>query len=364
MPPIPGARRAAFLEAIEPLPKTEARRLSALARSVERWFVAHHRPLPWRLAYDPYQIWVSEVMLQQTRMEVVVDRYFYRFLERFPDIATLARSSEAQVLAAWSGLGYYRRARMLREGAIHLVRLHKGQLPRDIEALRAVPGIGRYTAGAIASIAFDERAAIVDGNVARVMARLERIEEAYGSAAFIRKSWAAAERLVGAAKSPRNMNQGLMELGALVCIPRAPRCPSCPLRNHCRGRASGQADRLPVRRAALENRALRVDLYVVRATDGSVLMEQATGTLMTGMYHLPQTSGLFESAGASFSPGPRLGGFRHTITNRRIQFNVHAAELENVADGPGDFFWVDPQRLASVPHPSYVRKALGIAGLL
>ena len=356
MPPISDAQR--------PAPKAKDRRLSAVARGVEQWFKASQRALPWRAAYNPYQIWISEVMLQQTRMEVVVDRHFHRFLERFPDVATLAHSSESEVLAAWSGLGYYRRARMLREGARHLMRHHEGRLPRDIEALRAVPGIGRYTAGAIASIAFDERAAIVDGNVARVIARLEQIEDPFGSAVFTRQTWALAARLVGAARSPRNLNQGLMELGALFCTPRAPRCTSCPLQDHCHGRASGQAERLPVRRVPAATRALKIDLFVVQSADGSVLMEAATGPLMAGMYHLPQTPGLFQSAGASLPPGLRLGRFRHTITNRRIQFNVLASEPENVADGPGDFFWVDPKRLAAVPHPSYVRKALGIAGLL
>jgi A/G-specific adenine glycosylase len=355
MPPTSGAQ--------PPAPKRKSRQLSTVVRRLERWFSAAQRALPWRLTYDPYQIWISEVMLQQTRMEVVVDRYYPRFVERFPDAGALARASETEVLAAWSGLGYYRRARMLREGALYVMRAHEGHLPRDLEALRAVPGIGRYTAGAIASIAFDDRAAIVDGNVARVIARLEGIEDLYGSAAFIRESWAAAGRLVDLAKSPRNLNQGLMELGALVCTPRAPRCPSCPIRSHCRSHASGDPERLPLRRATTATRALRINLYVVRSRDGSVLMEEATGPLMTGMAHLPQTAGLFESRGASFFPGAALGWFRHTITNRRIQFHVHEADLRNIADGPGDFFWIDPRQLESVPHPSYVRKALEIAGL-
>jgi A/G-specific adenine glycosylase len=346
-----------------PLPQIDGRRLTALARSIERWFATGQRPLPWRVAYDPYQIWISEVMLQQTRMEVVVDRYFHRFVERFPDVAALARSSEAEVLAAWSGLGYYRRARMLRDGAIHLMEAHAGQLPQNVEALQAVPGIGRYTAGAILSIAFGQPAAIVDGNVARVIARIEEIEEQYGSPAFVRRAWAAAEQLVGAASSPRNLNQGLMELGALVCTPRNPRCTACPVRRQCKGWAAGTAEALPLRRAAAGTRALRIDLFVV-TSGGSVLMETATGPLMTGMYHLPQTAGLFPSAGASFSPGAKLGQFRHTITNRRIQFSVREAEIDDIADRPGDFFWVNPQQLGSVPHPSYVRKALGIAGLL
>ena len=170
--------------------------------------------------------------------------------------------------------------------------------------------------------------------------------------------------MVGAATSPRNLNQGLMELGALVCLPRSPHCGSCPIRSHCRARASGDVERLPVRRPAPENRAMRIDLFVVQAADGSVLMEEASGQLMGGMIQLPQSAGLFQSAGVSFSPGVRFGRFRHTITNRRIVFDVHAAEVTNIADGRGDFVWIHPERLASVPHPSYVRKALSIAGLV
>jgi A/G-specific adenine glycosylase len=356
MPPTSGAE--------SPASKTGSRRISAITRRLEEWFRAAQRPLPWRGAYDPYQIWISEVMLQQTRMEVVVERYFPRFVKRFPDAGALAGASETEVLAAWSGLGYYRRARMLHRGALHIIRVHEGQLPRDLAALRAVPGIGRYTAGAIASIAFDDPAAIVDGNVARVIARLEEIDDPYGSPVFIRRIWAAAGRLVDLASSPRDLNQGLMELGALVCTPRLPHCLSCPLRRHCRAHASGDPERLPVRRSPTTTRALQINLYVVRSEDGAVLMEQTAGPLMTGMAHLPQTAGLLESAGASFSPGRGLGRFRHTITNRRIQFNVHEADLQNVADGPGDFFWIDPRQLESVPHPSYVRKALAIAGLV
>src|SRR3954447_17895750 len=206
-----------------------------LAHKTERWFARNQRPLPWRGRYDPYEVWVSEVMAQQTRMEVVL-AYYGPFLQRFPTLAALAAASDDDVTAAWSGLGYYRRARMLRDGARAVRERFGGTIPRQLEALRTIPGIGPYTAGAIASIAFDEPAPIVDGNVARVLARLFADES---------RPWARAEELVTKAKSPRDFNQGLMEIGALLCKPRNPLCDACPLRADCVAYATGRVAELP-----------------------------------------------------------------------------------------------------------------------
>src|SRR3954454_11293410 len=192
-------------------------------RAIERWFAANQRPLPWRESYDPYRVWVSEVMLQQTRMEVVLG-YYERFIARFPTVADLAQASLDEVTAAWSGLGYYRRARMLRDGAIDVMTRFNGVIPKGVDELMTISGIGRYTAGAIASIAYGRRAAIVDGNVARIVARLFAIEAPLTSPALMRDAWMRADELVAASKSPRDFNQGLMELGALVCTPRNPAC--------------------------------------------------------------------------------------------------------------------------------------------
>src|SRR3954471_4757203 len=215
-----------------------------LASLTEKWFRKHQRPLPWRAAYDPYGVWVSEVMLQQTRMEVVLG-YYERFMTRFPDVAALAAASFDDVTAAWSGLGYYRRARMLRDGAVDVMARFGGTIPKSIDELMTIAGIGRYTAGAIASIAHGQRAPIVDGNVARIMARLFAIEAPLGSPALMREAWLRAEELVSSSKAPRDFNQGLMELGALICTPRNPSCGRCPLRKHCAAFLTDRVDALP-----------------------------------------------------------------------------------------------------------------------
>ena len=319
-----------------------------LAQKIERWFARSQRPLPWRRAYDPYEVWVAEVMAQQTRMEVVVP-YFARFLERFPTLAALAKASDDDVTAAWSGLGYYRRARMLRDGARAVCSRFGGAIPRDVEALVEIPGIGRYTAGAIASIAFDERAPIVDGNVARVLARLFADES---------QPWERATELVRAAKSPRDLNQGLMEIGALVCKPGKPLCHACPLRGDCAAFATNRVDAFPSPKKKPATRQLRIALYLVTDRRGRVLMRRESGPLMNAMFPPPHgDTSLLTAAPIAVSPKELLGRFRHTVTNRRIEFEVFSATAKRTAG----FAWIDPA--SDFPHPSYVRKALRLAGI-
>jgi A/G-specific adenine glycosylase len=322
-----------------------------ITRAIERWFARHQRPLPWRTTYDPYHVWVSEVMLQQTRMEVVLG-YFERFIARFPDINALATASENDVLAAWSGLGYYRRARMLRAGAIAV--FERGAMPETVDELMTIPGIGRYTAGAIASIAFRHRAPIVDGNVKRVLARLDGDED---------DVWARAETLVGACDDPRNFNQGLMELGALVCTPRNPSCDVCPVRKHCIAYATGRVDELPRPKAKPETRQLRIPIYLVTDDAGRVLLRRERGKLMTAMLHLPHgDSSLFGAAPLDVAQTRLVGKFRHTVTNRRIEFALFEAELADSLRDGDDYEWIDVTKLRTVAHPSYVAKALKLSG--
>jgi A/G-specific adenine glycosylase len=326
----------------------QAANLRSLTRPIESWFARHQRPLPWRKAYDPYHVWVSEVMLQQTRMEVVLP-YFRRFLETFPSIEALARATDDEVTAAWSGLGYYRRARMLRDGALAVTERFGGRLPKTVGELLTIPGIGRYTAGAIASVAFQQRAPIVDGNVARVVARLFGDDEA---------PWEHATGLVEACKSPRALNQGLMELGALVCTPRNPSCLICPLRKECVALATRRVDELPRPKPKKETRELSISLYLIVDRRGHVLMRRESGPLMNAMYHLPHGDrSLFDTLPLEAATGALLGRFRHTVTTRKIEFAVYAAEVKGRQRG---YEWVDPAELAAVPHPSYVRKALRI----
>jgi A/G-specific adenine glycosylase len=321
---------------------------SSLARKTERWFARNQRRFPWRKTYDPYQVWISEVMAQQTRMEVVL-AYFERFLERFPTLQSLANAADDDVTAAWSGLGYYRRARMLRDGARAVCTRFGGVIPRDVEALLEIPGIGRYTAGAIASIAFDERAPIVDGNVARVLARVFADES---------QPWERAAELVHASKSPRDLNQGLMELGALVCKPKNPLCHACPLRDDCAAFATNRVDELPAKKPKPATRQLRIALYLVTDRRGRVLMRRESGPLMNAMFHLPHgDTSLLTAAPLAVSGQELLGKFRHTVTNRRIEFEVFAATAKRTRG----FAWIDPA--SDFPHPSYVRKALRLAGI-
>ncbi|MBZ0116093.1 MAG: A/G-specific adenine glycosylase, partial [Sandaracinaceae bacterium] len=216
-----------------------ARRTKLLA-----WYDASKRALPWRETRDPYSVWVSEVMLQQTRVETVVP-YYLRFMERFPDPASLASAQDDEVMSHWSGLGYYRRARLLIAGVREVVERYGGAIPESAEARLSLPGVGRYTAGAIGSIAFDKEEPIVDGNVARVLARLHGIEDAIGSKNADKQFWLRAEELVRGER-PGDLNQALMELGATVCTPRNPDCARCPIREGCAARETDRQHSLPV----------------------------------------------------------------------------------------------------------------------
>jgi A/G-specific adenine glycosylase len=333
-----------------------------IASQTESWFRKHQRRLPWRKTYDPYAVWVSEVMLQQTRMEVVLG-YYSRFMACFPTVASLAAATFDEVTAAWSGLGYYRRARMLRDGAVDVMTRFGGELPRTIDALTSIAGIGRYTAGAIASIAYKQHAPIVDGNVARLVARLFAIEAPLASPALMREAWLRAEALVASSKSPRDFNQGLMELGALICTPRNPSCDRCPLRRQCAAFINGRVDDLPRPKAKMATRELRIPLYLVTDRAGRVLMRRESGQLMRGMFHLPHgDTTLLTGTPLRIGAAATLGTFRHTVTNRRITFEVFAVARRPRSRG-GEYAWIDPAALAAIPHPSYVRKALRLAGI-
>jgi A/G-specific adenine glycosylase len=216
---------------------------ATLRRLLGNWYRRQHRKLPWRKTADPYRIWVSEIMLQQTQVAAATP-FYQRFIERFPTLAELAASREADCLAVWSGLGYYRRARALRQAARLVVREHGGRVPRDPEQFARLPGVGRYTTGAVLSIAFGAPLAALDGNAARVLARLFALELSIKNAREARSLWDLAARLVPA-RNPGQWNQALMELGATICVPRSPRCDECPLRSRCEARRLGIAERLP-----------------------------------------------------------------------------------------------------------------------
>ena len=341
----------------------EVRELRAL---LCRWYAAVKRDLPWRRTRDPFAIWISEAMLQQTRVEAVIP-YYHRFLERFPTIADLARASEDDVVAAWSGLGYYRRARALREAARTIVERHGGRFPERADEALALPGIGPYTAGAVLSIAYGRSQPLVDGNVARVFARLFALDDPLDSGALKRRLWELAHELVPPEDAPEgpegpeengpgDWNQALMELGATTCTARAPRCLACPLVERCAARRAGRVDELPVR--ARRRAPVDVELEVLLVSrDGEVLLERRSRSgRMAGMWELPtrevageEASGLWPAGFGlgDIRAGDRLGEVRHGITHHRIRATVCRARSPD--RGTDGLRWVplaDLERLA------------------
>lgn len=249
------------------------------------WYRAQRRDLPWRRTRDPWAIWVSETMLQQTRVETVIP-YWERFLARFPSPAALADAPLDDVLGLWAGLGYYGRARNLKRAAEQVVERFAGRVPDDPEALATLPGVGRYTAGAIASIAYDRPAPIVDGNVARVLARLLGIREEIERPAVRERLWQEAAALAGG-EAPGDLNQALMELGALVCVPRAPRCDACPVADACDARAAGDADALPRRAPRRAPKTVHAVAALVRRRGRALAVRRPARGLLGGLWELP-----------------------------------------------------------------------------
>ena len=247
-------------------------------RQLLAWYGAHRRDLPWRRTRDPYRIWVSEIMLQQTRVAAVLEHY-KSFLKRFPRIKDLAAAEEADVLAVWSGLGYYRRARMLHRAANLLTDERRGRLPRSSTELRQLPGIGRYTANAVASIAFGEPVAVVDGNVERVLVRIA------GTCLAGQEVWSAAQTLLDPANAG-DFNQAMMELGATICVAGVPRCSGCPVKRQCISRGLKQ-DTV----AIPETRLRRSASLLLISHNGKVMLRQRplTATIMGGMWELPES---------------------------------------------------------------------------
>ncbi|MBX3269937.1 MAG: A/G-specific adenine glycosylase [Sandaracinaceae bacterium] len=329
------------------------------------WYDAHRRALPWRATRDPYAVWVSEIMLQQTRVETVVP-YYERFLARFPDPHALARASEDEVLGLWSGLGYYRRARLLHAGAREVVARYGGEVPEDPAARRALPGVGRYTAGAIGSIAFDRREPVVDGNVARVLSRVHGIDTPLGRADTERALWAHAQALVDAER-PGDLNQALMELGARVCTPRGPRCAECPIARECVARRDGRTAELPVAKAKKPPR--EVACVAVVATRGdAVALVKREGELFGGLWELPSAEGRGRAAarGAlrTAGIGGRLGAapvgvLEHVLTHRRLCVEVWRASAASVAGAGGRL--VERAALHEVGTSTLTRRCLAVA---
>jgi A/G-specific adenine glycosylase len=356
----------------------------ALKGELLSWYAATSarpgRELPWRGTRDPYAIWVSETMLQQTRAATAAP-YWKRFLEAFPTVHSLAEAREDQVLALWSGLGYYRRARMLHAAARRVVATHGGRLPEQTSDLLALDGVGKYTAGAIASIAFKVRAAAVDGNVARVLARLFAIEEDVTGAGGSSRVWAIAARLAAIDEGePGDWTQALMDLGATVCLPREPRCNLCPLRGHCQALAFGAVGDLPrkkAKRAATEVRSVAI----VLASKAAILLAlRQPDKLFGGLWEVPQghwTAGsllgamraLANRIGVAPAELSARGEVTHVLSHRKMRVAVFCGHLDGcrrfALPGP-DYSAIERVPLSELrkhtrPHATLTRKLLDMA---
>ena len=313
------------------------REIASLRRALLLWYVAYRRDLPWRRDADPYRVWVSEIMLQQTRVAAVLEHYA-RFLQRFSTVQTLASAHEQSVLAIWSGLGYYHRARRLHQAAKVIARERNGEFPRTAEAWSELPGIGRYTAAAIASIAFGEPVAVVDGNVERVLARL------FGRADARESAWQRAEALLDPIR-PGDFNQAMMELGATLCTPRTPKCLVCPLHRWCQSRGADAAKPQPPRN--------RKQLHHALARKGnSVLLVQrpADAKRMAGMWELPKLD-------ARTADQP-LAKFRHSITDTDYEVSIVPASPALVRSLSANARWFTLTQWQTLALTGLARKVL------
>jgi A/G-specific adenine glycosylase len=364
--------------------RVPAARRAALRRRLLAWYDAGHRRLPWRFPQhgaDPYRVWIAEVMLQQTQVRTVLP-YYARFVARFPTLEALAAADEDDVLAHWSGLGYYARGRNLLAAARAALARHGG-LPAALDALRALPGFGPYTAGAVASIAFAIPAPAVDGNVQRVLARLFAVQGGPGQPVFRRRIEAIAGELVGSeagaappsgARStgrPGDLNQSLMELGATVCASRAPRCGRCPVSSLCAARAAGRAADFPAPRKRPARRALVLACGVVRRGGRVLLARRPAEGLFGGLWALPSTEvAEHEDAGAALARalrrehglrcavGPELAACERTLTHRALTLRAFRCEPARRVAEREDLRWAAEAALGAWGLPAAVRALL------
>jgi A/G-specific adenine glycosylase len=329
------------------------------------WFSRHARDLPWRRSRDPYRVWVSEIMLQQTVVATVVP-YFNAFVARFPEVVALADADLQDVLQLWEGLGYYRRARQLHKAAQLLRAEHNGYFPRDIETVRRLPGIGRYTAGAILSIAFDDPHPILEANTIRLLARLLAFRGDTSTAHGRRVLWSAAERLLPS-RGAGTFNQALMELGSQICTPRNPHCGTCPLAAFCLAKRMELIDVIPAARARPKIEAVQEAAVVVCRRTRLLLVKRNAGERWAGLWDFPRfplvvhagrdvTAQLVEQVarltGLRIEPREQLTTIKHSVTRFRITLDCYRADYVGRAasqDGDRTMRWVLPEQLTDFP---------------
>ena len=337
------------------------------SQTLLRWYQRRRRDLPWRRRSDPYAIWVSEIMLQQTRVETALP-YFHRFLERFPGLDELAAAKIEEVLALWSGLGYYRRARLMHQAAQKIVTECGGEFPSTLEGLRALPGIGEYTAAAVGSIAFGLVEPSLDGNVKRVLGRLLALEVPVEQATGRIRDTA---RLLLDPDRPGDSNQALMEIGATLCTPRRPKCDRCPLEPNCQAASSGDPTLFPpAKNPATAKVSQRMVIAVARREDRYLMFRRPEESeLLAGLWEFPWVelgeedpnvveTTLADGYGGMWSLGKKLGSIRHAITYRSFEIDIREARIDaddGIAEG-AESAWLREKEILARPHGSIARK--------
>lgn len=327
------------------------------------WFRENRRDLPWRSTRDPYRIWVSEVILQQTRVDQGLP-YYHAFLEKFPTVNDLARASEVKVLRTWQGLGYYSRARNMHRCARTVAEIHGGRFPETVDGLLELPGIGAYTAAAVASICFNAPAAVVDGNVFRVLSRIFGIDTPINSPAGRTEFTLLANSLLPETGTGE-YNQAVMEFGALHCTPRNPACDECPFRSACVARAGGLQAQLPVKLAS-KPRKTRHLYYLVLRTAGKIAMrKRVAGDIWEGLYDFPLVEsdkpltaarlGKELSALAGFQVKPAaIATVKHQLTHQQLLAEFHLAEVPQKAVPPQGSAFYSPSQIGRLPKPVHI----------
>jgi A/G-specific adenine glycosylase len=351
-----------------------------LRRKLFAWYQQHARDLPWRQSRDPYRVWISEIMLQQTQVATVRD-YFARFTRAFPNVQQLAAADEQQVLRLWEGLGYYRRARQLHAAAQQLISIHNGEFPQTVEELRTLPGIGRYTAGAIASIAFGIRAPILEANTIRLLSRLIAYREDPLKAPGQRILWQVAEEILPR-ENVAHFNQALMELGSLVCTPSEPKCHLCPLSTVCNARAADLQTDIPRQKTPTQYTDVR-EAAVVVTRNGRLLMRQCGPTeRWAGLWDFPRfpveaegplfaekeiTTKLQAQTGIRCEPPILFKTIKHGVTRYRITLDCYRAACRNgsaVATGAESVRWFRRNELGNLPLSTTGRRIAGLIAQL
>lgn len=341
-----------------------------IASALIQWFQANQRPLPWRRHYTPYEVWISEIMLQQTQVKTALP-YFERWMRAIPSIQALANASEAEILKLWEGLGYYSRALNLKKAALQILKEHVGIFPSEHPSILALPGIGPYTAGAIASIAFNQAYPIVDGNVVRVLSRLFAFEK------DVRKNadffWQKSAALLPT-QNPRDFNQGLMELGALICTPKKPSCSSCPLQEQCMAFKKGLVESLPKKSPPKKKIPIQVAIGILIREGKVYVQKRPSKGLMSGLWEFPGGKiekgespeaalrrEVQEETGLCLTKVRPFQRLQHSYTSYKVDLHCFIATAE---EGPvqlessTEYRWISPEELTTLAFPAANKKII------